>query len=326
MTHLTLAERYEISILHEQGRSKAEIGMSIGRHRSTVGRELKRNADGRSGRYRAELAQGKAVARHQGKNKHEAFTPGIRDFVADRLKKDYSPEQIKGRADLDNEPCVSPERIYQFVWRDKKKGGELYLHLRTRGKKYRKRGDKKAGRGLIPNRVDIGQRPAIVDKKERLGDLEIDLIIGKGHKGALLTINDRVTGLLKMAHVNGKGAKDIEIRTKELLEDWVPFIHTITSDNGKEFANHEEIAESLGIDFYFARPYHSWERGGNENLNGLVRQYFPKGTNFDNIEKEAVKRAENILNNRPRKRHQFLTPNEVFAAAINNGGNVAFMT
>jgi IS30 family transposase len=325
MTHLTLAERYKISIFHEQGHSKAEIGRRTGRDRSTVGRELKRNADGRNGKYRPELAQRKAERRHGEKNKHETFTGEIRDFVTDRLKKDLSPEQIKGRADLDDDPCVSPERIYQFVWRDKKKGGKLYLHLRTRGKKYRKRGDKKAGRGHIPNRVDIGQRPAIVDKKERLGDLEIDLVIGKDHKGALLTINDRVTGMLKMAHVEGKGAKDIELRTKELLEDWTPFIKTITSDNGKEFANHERIAEDLGIDFYFARPYHSWERGANENLNGLVRQYFPKGTNFDNIEKEAVKRAENILNNRPRKRHQFLTPNEVFAAAIDNGDNVAFM-
>jgi IS30 family transposase len=311
--------------LHEQGRTKAEIGRKIGRHRATVGREIKRNADGRSGKYRPELAQGKAVARHGEKNKHEAFTPGIRDFVAERLKKDYSPEQIKGRADLDSDPCVSPERIYQFVWRDKKKGGKLYLHLRTRGKKYRKRGDKKAGRGYIPNRTGIAQRPDVVDKKERLGDLEIDLVIGKDHKGALLTINDRVTGMLKMAHVEGKGAGKIETAAKELLEDWTPFIRTITSDNGKEFANHERIAEDLGVDFYFARPYHSWERGANENLNGLVRQYFPKGTNFDNIEKEAVIRAENILNNRPRKRHRFKTPNEVFAAAIDNGGNVAFM-
>ena len=326
MTHLTLGERYEISILHRQGRTKAEIAKEIGRHRSTIARELKRNADGRSGRYRAELAQKKAIARHDVKNKHKAFTPRIMDFVTDRLENDLSPEQIKGRADLDNVPCVSTERIYQFVWADKKKGGKLYLHLRSQGRRYRKRGNKKAGRGHIPNTTDISQRPAIVDKKERLGDLEIDLIIGKDHKGALLTINERVTGQLKMTHLEGKGAKEIELRTLELLEEWIPFIKTITSDNGKEFSNHEAIAESLGIDFYFARPYHSWERGANENLNGLVRQYFPKGTNFDKIEKQDVERAQNILNNRPRKRHGFMTPNEVFAAIINNEGNVAFMT
>jgi len=318
MTHLTLAERYEISILHKQGHSEAEIGMTLRRHKSTIGRELKRNADGRNGCYKPEMAQRKTESRHKNKNKHKAFTPRIRAFVADRLEKDYSPEQIKGRADRDNDLCVSPERIYQFVWQDKKEGGKLYLHLRTHGKKYRKRGNRKAGRGCIPNRTDIGQRPEVVDKKERLGGLEIDLIIGKNHKGALLTINDRATGMLKIAHVESKEAKDIEVKTKDLLEEWTPFIHTITSDNGKEFANHQRIAEELGIDFYFARPYHSWERGANENLNGLVRQYFPKKTNFDNIEKGAVERAENILNNRPRKRYQFMTPNEVFAEAINN--------
>jgi IS30 family transposase len=325
MTHLTLAERYEISILSRQGHSKAEIGRQLDRDRSTIGRELKRNTDGRNGRYRPELAQRKASSRLTEKNKYKAFTLEVRNYVAEGMKKDYSPEQIKGRADIDGTTCVSPERIYQFVWQDKRRGGKLYLHLRTRGKKYRKRGNKKAGRGHIPNRTGIGQRPKVVDTKQRLGDLEIDLIIGRGHKGALLTINDRVTGVLKMAHVNRKEAKDIEVRTNELLDDWIPFIRTITSDNGKEFANHEQIAEKLGIDFYFARPYHSWERGANENINGLVRQYFPKGTNFDNLDEEAVKEAESTLNNRPRKRHHFLTPNEVFAATISKEGNVALM-
>jgi len=262
----------------------------------------------------------------QQKNKHKNFTADVRDYVIYWLKMDFSPEQIKGRADKNKAPCVSPERIYQYVWQDKKNGGDLYLHLRKQGKKYCNRGNKKAGRGHIPNRTDISQRPTVVDKKKRIGDLEIDLVIGKNHKGALLTINDRATGVLKMAHIKGKEAKDVEIMTKKLLEDWIPFIHTITSDNGKEFANHQNIAEYLGIDYYFARPYHSWERGANENLNGLVRQYFPKGTNFTNLDNEAVKKADDILNNRPRKRHGYLTPNEVFAAAISNEGNVAFIT
>lgn len=325
MTHLTLAERYEISFLNRAGHSSADIGRKLNRHRSTIVRELNRNTDGRNGRYKPELAQKKACIRHKQKNKHKAFTLAVKDHIIKKLKIDHSPEQIKGRADMEGIPCVSPERIYQFVWQDKKEGGQLYLHLRTRGKKYQKRGNKKAGRGYIPNRIDIGQRPKVVDRKERLGDLEIDLVIGKGHKGALLTINDRATGVLKMAHVPGKEAKDIEVRTNELLEDWIPFIRTITSDNGKEFANHEQIAENLGIEYYFATPYHSWERGANENLNGLVRQYFPKGTNFDNLDQVAVKEAVNILNNRPRKRYKFKTPNEVFAEAISKEGNVALM-
>jgi len=326
MSHISLEERYEISVLKKQGLLNSDIAKSVGRHKSTIGRELSRNADGRDKEYRPDLAQRKAVLRHQEKSKHQAFTPEVRERVTYWLKEDYSPEQIKERTNKDNSACVSPETIYQFIWRDKKDGGILYKHLRTKGKKYKKRGNKKAGRGHIPNRVSIGQRPEVVDKKNRIGDMEMDLIIGKGHNGALLTINDRATGILKMGYVKGKEAKDIENKAIELLEDFVPFMHTITTDNGKEFSNHQQIAAQLGIDFYFATPYHSWERGANENLNGLVRQYFPKGTNFDKIDHQAVKKATDILNNRPRKRFNYKSPNEVFAAAIDNEGRVAFIT
>lgn len=325
MKHLTQVERYKISALLELGTPRTGIARELGRDPSTIHREVKRNADGRSGGYRPGLAQRKASERHREKNKHRALTPEVRELVARWLKGDYSPEQIKGRADLEGRPCVSHERIYQFVWEDKKEGGELYMHLRTGGKKYQKRGSKQAGRGHIPNRTDIAQRPSVVDKKERIGDLEIDLVVGKDHKGALLTINDRATGMLRMAHVESKEAKEIQVSTEDILEDWRPFIKTITSDNGREFSRHEEIAEGLGIDFYFAAPYHSWERGANENLNGLVRQYFPKGTSLENIDEKAVKEAVDILNNRPRKRYGYRTPNEVQAAFISNGQSVAFM-
>lgn len=325
MSQLSLSERYEIFAFKKQGICNSEIARTLGRDKSTISRELKRNADGRSKNYRPELAHRKAAHRHLQKNKYKAFTAQMQENIIYWLEKDYSPEQIKGDAVNNKRPCVSIERIYQFIWQDKKEGGKLYRHLRTRGKKYQKRGDKKAGRGLIPNRTCISQRPEVVDKKNRIGDLEMDLIIGKGHKGALLTINDRATGVLRMGYIKGKEAVDIEKKAIALLEDSAPFLRTITTDNGKEFANHEKIAEQLGIDFYFAKPYHSWERGANENLNGLVRQYFPKGTNFDNIDEQAVKVAENILNNRPRKRYGYLSPNEVFAKAIDNNGIVAFM-
>ena len=166
----------------------------------------------------------------------------------------------------------------------------------------------------------------MVDQKNRIDDLEIDLVIGKDHKGALLTINDRATGMLRMGPIKTKSAKGVQIKTEQLLEDWSPFIQTITSDNGKEFANHQDIAVNLEIDFYFAKPYHSWQRGANENLNELVRQYFPKGSSFENLTQTAVKEAENILNNRPRKRFGFRTPNEVHARFINKEEVVAFMT
>ena len=326
MSHLTLSQRYEISILSQQMVSKSTIASSIGVNTSTVYRELKRNSDGRNGQYKADLAQKKCELRHEQKNKERAFTIEIQDFVVLYLKKDYSPEQIVGYAKRIGVSCVSCERIYQFIWQDKKSGGLLYKHLRTKGKKYKKRGNQTASRGQIAGRVAIDQRPKIVERKERFGDLEIDLVIGANHKGALLTINDRATGMLKMRYLESKEAKVIESNTIEILEEWMPFIHTITSDNGKEFTNHKEIAEGLNIDYFFAKPYHSWERGANENLNGLVRQYFPKKTNFDLIKQSEVKKAEEILNNRPRKRYNYQTPNEVFVNAINNNGIVAFMT
>ena len=165
-----------------------------------------------------------------------------------------------------------------------------------------------------------------MEKKSRLGDLEIDLVIGKDHKGALLTINDRASGVLFMDKVESKEALLIQQKTIELLQDWKPLIKTITSDNGKEFANHQSIAEVLEIDYYFAKPYHSWERGANENLNGLIRQYFPKKSNFENITKQEIETVINTLNNRPRKRFGYKTPNEIFAQKLNELDAVAFMS
>lgn len=158
----------------------------------------------------------------------------------------------------------------------------------------------------------------------RFGDLEIDLVIGKNHKGALLTINDRATGILFMGKIESKEAQAVETKTIQLLEQWKPLLHTITSDNGKEFANHQKLSEKLNIDYYFAKPYHSWERGANENINGLVRQYFPKKTNFETITQEQINRVVNILNNRPRKRFGFKSLNEVFAKKVDANKPIVF--
>ncbi|EOG6908232.1 IS30 family transposase, partial [Flavobacterium psychrophilum] len=196
--------------------------------------------------------------------------------------------------------------------------GTLYTHLRNQGKTYRKPGASKDKRGLIVGRIGIENRPKEVEEKQRFGDLEIDLVIGKDHKGALLTINDRATGMLQMKKIESKDSEIVKNATIELLENWKPFLQTITSDNGKEFAKHEAIAKSLEIDYYFANPYCSWERGANENLNGLVRQYFPKGSDFSLITQEQVTIVVEKLNNRPRKRHQFNSPNEVYLQILNN--------
>jgi IS30 family transposase len=261
MKHLTSEQRYTIERMLGNGYSQRKIAEIIGVDESTVSKELKRNKDMRSGEYRAKLAHSKSEERKKEKPKPQRFTESIRMYVEEGLANKLSPEQIAGKASKENVPCVSTERIYQMIWENKKQGGELYKHLRTRGKRYRGRGDKKDSRGIIKGRRSIDERPEEVELKERIGDLEIDTIIGKDRKGAILTINDRVTGKVKIRKLTGKNAQQLADATVDALSEWKPFLKTITSDNGKEFACHQFIAEQLNIDFYFAHPYHSWERG-----------------------------------------------------------------
>lgn len=311
MSHLTQEQRYTIGSMKQEGYSQKEIAVVIGKSASVVSRELQRNCDKRSGEYRPVLAQKKCEQRHKEKAKKCYFTKEIQSYVEEKLALKYSPEQIKGEANRLGKSCVSAERIYQYVWADKRKGGKLYEHLRTQGKRYRKRGSAKDKRGIIPHRRDISERPTVVEEKSRIGDLEIDTIIGANHKGAILTINDRRTGMLIMRKLSGKNAQELAEKTVDALQEWKPFLHTITADNGKEFAEHLYIAQQLNIDFFFATPYHSWERGANENLNGLIRQYIPKKANFDDYSDQFINFVQEQINNRPRKRHGFEPPNTV---------------
>ncbi len=297
-------------------RVKAAIADTIGKNKSVVCRELKRNCDRRSGQYSAELAQRKCQERHENKAKHKRFTEAVLQYVEVQLAEELSPEQIVGKAKREDVPIVSHERIYQHIWANKKKGGKLHKKLRNKGKRYRKRGALKDSRGIIPNRRDISERPAIVEERKRLGDLEVDTVIGKDGKGAVLTINDRFTGMLIMRKLTGKDAEELAKKLIEALQNWKPFLRTMTSDNGKEFAAHVKIAEQLNIDFYFARPYHSWERGSNENLNRLIRQYIPKKTNFDDVTEEYVQYVQDKINTRPRKRFGYKSPAEVFSEQV----------
>lgn len=325
MAHLTQEQRYEIAALRKQDFSITKISERIGKDKSVVSRELRRNCDGRNGLYKAALAHKKALKRLIEKPKYLHFTTSISCYVEGLLRQDYSPEQIVGTAKRHQIACVSHERIYQWIWADKKAGGSLYQHLRSKGKLYRKRGAAKDKRGQLVGRVSIEHRPSEVEQKNRIGDLEMDLIIGQDHKGALLTINDRATGLLRMAKIESKEAVVVEVKVIELLQDWPCYLHTITTDNGKEFARHQQIAEQLQIAYFFAHPYHSWERGANENLNGLVRQYFPKQTSFENLAPQYVTQIQEKLNQRPRKRLGYLSPQEVFEEALKKGGSVAFV-
>jgi IS30 family transposase len=326
MKHLTQEQRYHISALLKTKHSRGQIAELIGCNKSTVSRELQRNCDKRDGSYWPDLAHRKTKARHKSKPKRKRLTASIEAHIRKKIKDDYSPEQIVGDAARKGIECVSHERIYKFVWDDKKQGGKLYRHMRTKGKRYAKRGSTKGKRGQIIGRVDIEQRPAIVEEKQRVGDLEMDLVIGRGHSGVLLTINDRATGMLKMAVLESKEAAVVQAKAVELLVDWRPHLHTVTTDNGKEFAYHQKVADLLEVDCYFAKPYHSWERGANENLNGLVRQYFPKEMNFDQITEQRVNEVVDILNQRPRKRFGYRSPDEVFQNATLNNQGVAFIT
>ncbi len=325
MSHITYEQRYTIFCMLKQGKNRSEVGKTIGKSKSVVSREISRNKDLRSGEYRHDLAQRKYELRRATTPKHIRFTERMKAEVESLLKQDYSPEQVSGFMKKEGKDCVSPERIYQHIWEDKKTKGKLFLHLRRQGRRYRKRGNAKDNRGIIKGRIGIEKRPPVVDRKERFGDLEVDLIIGKDNKEAIVTANDRASGMFKMKHIPTKEAKVVADAISEILEDWMPFIHTITSDNGKEFAEHQRIAELLNIDYYFARPYHSWERGANENLNGLVRQYFPKGSDFSTITEKQIKKVERKINARPRKRYNYENPIFVMGKLLFNE-KVAFVT
>lgn len=325
MAHLTQEQRYTISVMIKQDHSQADIARTIGKCKSVVCRELKRNCDKRNGEYRYDLAQRKYEERMKNKPKSIKLTGDLKEKTLDLLKEDFSPEQIHGRLKSRGEETVSPETIYSYVWDDKAKGGKLYLHLRCQGRKYRKRGDLKDSRGIIKNRVSIDKRPELVEKKNRFGDLEGDLIIGKNHQQAIVTINDRSAGVLRMGKVKSKDAIQVKKVIVSLLEDWLPYdVRTLTLDNGKEFAEHELITENTGVDVYFAHPYSPWQRGANENLNGLIRQYLPKGTDFSKISDSDIEEIETKLNNRPRKRYNFDTPIERMEKLLFN--KVAFTT
>ena len=325
-THLDQSQRYGLESYLSVGKSKSEIATILEVSVSTVYRELKRNCDARNTNYRAKLAENKYQDRLREKPKRSRLTEEIEVYVNRQLAQELSPEQINGYAKRHNIECVSHESIYKYIWLDKQKGGDLFKSLRNQGKRYRKRGAKKDTRGLIPNRISIEKRPKIVEDRSRFGDLEIDTIIGRNHKGAIVTINDRKTGLLRMKKVSSKEAKPVKNAALEILEELKPMLHTMTSDNGKEFTLHQEIASSLGIDFYFAKPYHSWQRGSNENLNGLIRQYIPKRTDFKTITDEYIIEIERKLNNRPRKRLDYKSPNQHFAEILEQQLNFALDT
>ena len=306
---LTPEQRYQIGACLRMGMKRSGIAREIGVHRSTVTRELKRNESGRW-KYNPSRAVRFARERHEKKRKNrmdDATWARVRSL----LELEWSPEQISKRLKLEGQRPVSHETIYRHVYRDKQEGGELYKHLRRRHR-YRKRIHKYCKRFGWDTRRPISERPAIVETRVRIGDWEADTIIGHGRRGAILSLVERRSRLCLLQKLPGTSPQRLaEAACRQLLPH-KDKVFTITSDNGIEFTRHQTIAQSLDADFFFADPYSSWQRGTNENTNGLVRQYLPKKTAFDNLSDPDIQMVTDRLNNRPRKVLGFRTPNEIF--------------
>jgi IS30 family transposase len=305
---LAREQRYQIYALKKAGQTQSEIAKVVGCHKSTISRELRRNRGLKGYRpYQAdELAYDRQCAAYRARIAWDTWQE-----VERLLCQEWSPEQIAGRLKLEKKPTVSHECIYLYIYAEKRRGGTLYQHLRSQ-KKQRKRYGGYIRRGQIPNRTSIDKRPKIVASKGRFGDWEADTIVGARHKGGILSAVERKSKLTRLRKLATKAAKEMKDKTIELLAPLAARVLTITVDNGKEFSDHQLIAAGLHARVYFAHPYASWERGLNENTNGLVRQYFPKKYEFAMISDKDLQQVEDKLNNRPRKTLGYWTPNEVF--------------
>lgn len=306
---LTENERYQIYALKKAGLTQKEIATFLRRSASTISREFRRNCGLRG--YRPAQAQRLSDYRRSTAHKAVKVTEDVKVWIEQLVRQELSPQQVADYLKRYKRLSMHHETIYQLIYADKAAGGDLYTHLRVASKPYRKRYGHYDRRGKISNRVDIDERPAVVDRRSRIGDWEGDTIMGKGRKSALLTLVERKTLYTVIARLTGKRADLLAEVAVASMKALGAKVETITFDNGLEFAEHETIAGGLGADIYFAHPYASWERGINENTNGLIRQYFPKGTDFNDISDEQVKAVMDRLNNRPRKTRGYRSPNEL---------------
>lgn len=308
--HLTQGERYQIQALHAEGFGPTDIGSRLKRCKSVISRELNRNRSERG--YQANIAQGFYRQRLQAKGvERQRWHPFFESWLVPFLAEGWSPEQISG-VFAGGAFSVSHEWIYQWLLRDRQAGGKTYQLLRCQRER-KKRYGKPERRGLLKNRRSISERPASVESREELGHWEADTVIGTAHQGALVTLVERKTGFCKILRVPNKEAGGVTAAIKKMLKPLQTAVLSITFDNGKEFAGHELIAKALKADCYFADPYSSWQRGTNENTNGLIRQYYPKKkSDFTKVSDKEIAELERKLNNRPRKRLGFKTPAQMF--------------
>lgn len=297
--------------MRRQGFGMAKMAEHLGRHRSTLYREVKRNQSVHDGCYRPTHAVEKASGRQRRSRRNWRYGPTEFAPIGPLIRKRLSPEQIVGRRKLEGQAVMSHETIYRWIWTDKRCGGTLWRHLRGARKQRRKRYGQYDSRGRLAGKKLIGQRPVVVASRGRIGDWEMDTMHGRG-KACLVTMVERKTGLVRIGPLQ-RATKELTLdRTVKLLWAERDRVKTITADNGTEFHNYRDLESLLGTRVYFATPHHAWERGTNENTNGLIRQYLPKRTNLSRITQQQCDRIAEQLNNRPRLRLGFKTPNEVY--------------
>ena len=311
---LTSGERYALSALRKQGCSQAQIARTLNRHPSTISREIRRNSKDRTGRvYRPTLADAYARWRRSRSRRNQRFTPDYWAVVVAHLKKEWSPEQISGWLRRKRRLSISHETIYRYIWEDRRRGGALYQHLRGSQKQRRKRYGRYDSRGRLAGKRLISERPAAAHNRSRVGHLEADTVIGNlSDNHCVLTLVDRKKGYVMIGKLEARTVQATNRRAVRLINDAARHTHTVTADNGTEFHGYDEIEAATGSIFYFATPYHSWERGTSENTNGLIRQYLPKRQSMVRITQRHCSRIAQKLNNRPRKRLGFLTPKECY--------------
>jgi len=302
---LTQLQRYQIQACEEAGLSQTHIALQIGCHKSTVSRELKRC---KVGRYNAEVAHKSAIKVRRSSVKSTRFTPLLWQQIIGQLARDWSPAVIAGRVALESgQQSISHETIYQWIYRDKHSGGVSHRYLLRAYRGYRKRRKTHDGRGLLRDRVSIDQRPEAANQRLHIGHWEGDTIHGR--EGNLVTLVDRKSRLLNARKTSSRTKAEVGHKLITMLTAFQA--KTLTVDNGREFYGHKDIANKANVDVYFADPYASWQRGSNENANGLLRRYFPKGTNFNKVSAQALRRVVEKINLMPRKLHNWKSAYEV---------------
>lgn len=311
---LTSGERYTIACLKKQGLSISEIANMLGRHRSTIYREIKRNSCWNTdGAYRAAKADSRTRGRRRRSRRNLHYSDKDFSLVRYYLKQQWSPEQIVGYIRRHNlmERRLSHETIYQYVWRDRATGGNLWQCLRQSSKQRRKRYRAYDSRGRLAAKRHISERPASAESRRIAGHWEIDTVMGKGSTDCIVTLVERKSGYTLIGKLPDRTTAALNKRCITLIENEPARFVSITADNGTEFHQYKTIEEAVGTKFYFATPHHSWERGTNENTNGLIRQYLRKGETMAGITQHRCNAIANTLNSRPRKRLGYKTPEEV---------------